>query len=162
MEAALGQGNAARATAPTAANACSSRSHAICQLQLVRIGAAGEANTEAGAQQEGSVRLVDLAGSERKETAHQTADDPDRLAEMKAINSSLGSLKECIRLQLLRDTAADDTHVPYRRCKLTTLLKSSFVNHHAPALPGAPSESVPRLCFLSHVAPLRSQAGLGS
>ena len=160
MEAALAQGNAARATAPTAANACSSRSHAICQLQLVRIGAEGEAGTEADT--EGSLRLVDLAGSERKETAHQTADDPERLAEMKAINSSLGSLKECIRLQLLRDTAADDTHVPYRRCKLTTLLKSSFVNHHAPALPGAPSESVPRLCFLSHVAPLRSQAGLGS
>ena len=77
MEAALAQGNAARATAPTAANACSSRSHAICQLQLVRIGAEGEAGTEADT--EGSLRLVDLAGSERKETAHQTADDPERL-----------------------------------------------------------------------------------
>ena len=37
VEAALAQGNAARATAPTAANTCSSRSHAICQLQLVRL-----------------------------------------------------------------------------------------------------------------------------
>ena len=120
------------------------------QLQLVRVGAEGEAGAV------GSLRLVDLAGSERKDTGNLTAESPERFEEMKAINSSLGCLKECIRLQLLRDTAADDTHVPYRRCKLTTLLKSSFVNHAV--LPEAPPESVPRLCFLSHVAPLRSQA----
>ena len=80
MEAALAQGNAARATAPTGANTCSSRSHAICQLQLVRIGAEGEAGTEAGA--EGSLRLVDLAGSERKDTGNVTADNPERFEEM--------------------------------------------------------------------------------
>ncbi|EOD11313.1 hypothetical protein EMIHUDRAFT_43171, partial [Emiliania huxleyi CCMP1516] len=133
----LAAGNAARATAPTNANDCSSRSHAICVLRVVVVGAEVEG---------GSLRLVDLAGSERKQTA--ITEDAERVEEMKAINASLGHLKDCIRLQLLKARHGDDSHVPYRRSKLTTVLKSCFVD--AGATPSA-------LCFLAHVAPPRSQ-----
>ena len=157
----LAAGNAARATAPTNANDCSSRSHAICVLRVVVVGGGGErakgggqgggggggeGGREGAEVEGGSLRLVDLAGSERKQTA--ITEDAERVEEMKAINASLGHLKDCIRLQLLKARHGDDSHVPYRRSKLTTVLKSCFVD--AGATPSA-------LCFLAHVAPPRSQ-----
>ena len=80
----LAEGKALRSTAPTIANAASSRSHAFCEIEV-----------ELGAALPGLLRVVDLAGSERSVEAHKHSEE--RRREMRQINSSLGTLKECIR-----------------------------------------------------------------
>lgn len=130
---ALAAANLLRASAPTQTHPHSSRSHAILSLRVE--GAGGSCG--------GLLRVVDLAGSERHESA--SAHSMERIAEMRDINSSLSSLKDCIRAQ--RD-APDSTaggltvHIPYRRSKLTMLLKECFTAPEA------------RTIFIAHVAPL--------
>eukprot|EP01048_Picozoa_sp_COSAG05_P000608 COSAG05_NODE_17_length_35518_cov_34.728084_23_plen_557_part_00 len=148
LHAVLGAANKLRATAATQENPESSRSHAICTFS---VGGSG-----------GVLRVIDLAGSERHES--NTEHTPERIAEMKDINWSLGCLKECIRVQ--REAAAkggsrrggarmggagaadggEGGHVPYRRSKLTMLLKDCFT-----------SPTV-RTVFLGHVAPTARSA----
>jgi kinesin family protein 2/24 len=124
--------NVLRASAPTFANPESSRSHAICTLTIRR-----------GDSVVGTVRVIDLAGCERRETAH--AHDAERFAEMKEINWSLGCLKECINAQLKAErTGTYAVHVPYRRCKLTMLLKDCFTSNAV------------RTVFIAHISPLTS------
>eukprot|EP00434_Breviolum_minutum_P011549 symbB.v1.2.010184.t1/scaffold664.1/size175145/4 len=101
-----------RRSESTERNPLSSRSHAVCVLQL-----------EGG----GSLRFVDLAGSERNyETRQMTAQQHRDFAE---INKSLMALKECFRAQaqLLRQKA---TRVPYRSSSLTQVLRSCFTPEH--------------------------------
>jgi hypothetical protein len=133
MERLMREGNHSRTTASTALNQASSRSHAILSLRVE--GADGGS--------EGLLRVVDLAGSERHESA--SAHSMERIAEMRDINSSLSSLKDCIRAQ--RDAPASaagglPVHIPYRRSKLTMLLKECFTAPEA------------RTIFIAHVAPL--------
>eukprot|EP00937_MAST-01D_sp_MAST-1D-sp2_P001521 g1521.t1 len=145
LHAALAAANTLRATAPTQSHPHSSRSHAIC---TVRVGPAA-----AG----GTLRVVDLAGCERHEST--SLHTPERIAEMRDINWSLGCLKECIRLQREALNAprrpparaaapagsgaasASGQHIPYRRSKLTMLLKDCF------------TEPKVQTVFLAHVAP---------
>ena len=110
--------NRLRATAPTQSNPESSRSHAIC---AIRIGAG---------DQIGTLRVIDLAGNERHESVDEHT--PERIAEMRDINWSLGCLKECIRLQ--REALANrragpaggGEHIPYLLRQIFLLILSPF------------------------------------
>jgi len=100
-----------RSSAPTHANANSSRSHQVLQIHL-----------KAGDVSHGKISFIDLAGSEWgadiKDTNRQTR------MEGAEINKSLLALKECIRA-LDRDAG----HVPFRGSKLTEVLKDSFTGN---------------------------------
>lgn len=145
--------NERRATKPTASNDTSSRSHAICTL---RLGGGSDGGADGPS---GRLQLVDLAGSERREDA--VSHDAERLAEMRDINSSLGTLKECIRAHLRRATDEPSAHVPYRNSKLTMLLKAAFEHSRSGAdahTANGGSAARSAVCFIAHISPLRSQA----
>jgi hypothetical protein len=150
----LADGNERRLTKATRTNDTSSRSHAICTLRLPGAGV---------------LRLVDLAGSERREDA--VDHEPARVLEMREINGSLGTLKECIRANVRRALGERNAHIPYRNSKLTMLLRAVFEGAHdasadgGAADGGAAADGAPRsalgsseVCFIAHVSPLRSQA----
>ncbi|KAG9395194.1 Kinesin motor domain [Carpediemonas membranifera] len=90
-----------RATASTARNSTSSRSHLVYSFMF-----------ESGAQ----LRVLDLAGSES--TCDQLEHDKDRVKQAASINTSLMALKEC-----LRRVAEGSGFVPFRQDPLTLLLK---------------------------------------
>ena len=104
------KGHSQRTTRSTEANDSSSRSHAICQVFL--------RDTNAG-KLKGKLTLVDLAGSERG--VDTKSHDSKRRSESAEINTSLLSLKECIRA-----LGQKGAHVPYRGSKLTLILKDCF------------------------------------
>ncbi|CAN8101658.1 unnamed protein product [Discula destructiva] len=111
------QGNEFRTVSPTAANATSSRSHAVLQINVAqkdRHAAVNEPHTVA------TFSIIDLAGSER---ASATQNRGERLLEGANINKSLLSLGSCINA--LCDPRKKN-HVPYRNSKLTRLLKFSL------------------------------------
>lgn len=97
-----------RATAATAGNERSSRSHAVTRLEVV-----GKHATKPEALV-GFINLVDLAGSESPKTS-------TRMDETKNINKSLSELSNVI-LALVQK----NDHVPYRNSKLTHLLMPSL------------------------------------
>ena len=70
----------------------------------------------------GKLSLVDLAGSERGNDTK--SHNSQRRNESAEINTSLLSLKECIRALGANKTGTK--HVPYRASKLTLLLKDCF------------------------------------
>ncbi|RKP15245.1 P-loop containing nucleoside triphosphate hydrolase protein [Piptocephalis cylindrospora] len=110
-------GNRNRTMSPTEANAVSSRSHAVLQVNVRR-----RART-ASIHQDWSVAtmsIIDLAGSER---AAATQNRGERRREGANINRSLLALGNCI------NALCDQTrqgHIPYRDSKLTRLLKHSL------------------------------------
>lgn len=106
----VSEGHSQRTTHSTEANDCSSRSHAICQVFL-RDPSSGDLK--------GKLTLVDLAGSERG--GDTKSHNSQRRAESAEINTSLLSLKECIRA-----LGQKNVHVPYRGSKLTLILKDCF------------------------------------
>ncbi|KAI1497648.1 chromosome-associated kinesin KIF4 [Biscogniauxia marginata] len=111
------QGNEYRTVSPTDANATSSRSHAVLQINVAqkdRNAAVNEPHTMA------TLSIIDLAGSER---ASATKNRGDRLLEGANINKSLLALGSCINA--LCDPRKK-AHVPYRNSKLTRLLKFSL------------------------------------
>lgn len=108
-------GQELRTTHTTEANDTSSRSHAICQILL---------EDSTNGKLLGKISLVDLAGSERG--TDTKSHNSQRRAESADINTSLLSLKECVRAL---DSKA--THVPYRSSKLTLLLKDCFTFKHS-------------------------------
>ncbi|EDV94386.1 protein claret segregational [Drosophila grimshawi] len=97
-----------RATASTAGNERSSRSHAVTKLELIGY------HAEKDEMSVGSINLVDLAGSESPKTSV-------RMTETKNINRSLSELTNVI-LALLQK----QDHIPYRNSKLTHLLMPSL------------------------------------
>jgi len=104
-------GSSVRATGVTGANADSSRSHAILQIQL-----------KEGDKNHGKLSFIDLAGSERgADTMDQNRQTRMDGAE---INKSLLALKECIRA-----LDQDKKHTPFRGSKLTMVLKDSFTGN---------------------------------
>lgn len=105
-----------RSTAATEKNATSSRSHGIGIITCK--------DKETGI--EGFLYVIDLAGSER--SADTKEHDKERMNETKAINASLSTLKDCIRARTLASQIGmgGNTHVPYRRSKLTLLMKDVF------------------------------------
>lgn len=111
------QGNEYRTVSPTAANAVSSRSHAVLQINVAqkdRNADVNEPHTMA------TLSIIDLAGSER---ASATKNRGERLLEGANINKSLLALGSCINA--LCDPRKKN-HVPYRNSKLTRLLKFSL------------------------------------
>lgn len=110
-------GNEYRTVSPTEANATSSRSHAVLQINVAqkdRNGDVSEPHTMA------TLSIIDLAGSER---ASVTKNRGERLTEGANINKSLLALGSCINALCDRRQRA---HVPYRNSKLTRLLKFSL------------------------------------
>lgn len=97
-----------RATAATAGNERSSRSHAVTRLEVV----GRHANRPE--KLVGFINLVDLAGSESPKTS-------TRMDETKNINRSLSELSNVI-LALVQK----NEHIPYRNSKLTHLLMPSL------------------------------------
>jgi kinesin family member 18/19 len=111
------QGNEYRTVSPTEANAVSSRSHAVLQINIAqkdRNAPINEPHTMA------TLSIIDLAGSER---ASATKNRGERLLEGANINKSLLALGSCINA--LCDPRKKN-HVPYRNSKLTRLLKFSL------------------------------------
>src|ERR1700744_2466974 len=111
------RGNEYRTMSPTEANATSSRSHAVLQINISpkdRNADINEPHTMA------TLSIIDLAGSER---ASVTKNRGERLLEGANINKSLLALGSCINA--LCDPRKRN-HVPYRNSKLTRLLKFSL------------------------------------
>ncbi|KAH3943687.1 hypothetical protein HBI56_012110 [Parastagonospora nodorum] len=111
------RGNEYRTMSPTEANATSSRSHAVLQINVSskdRNASVNEPHTMA------TLSIIDLAGSER---ASATKNRGARLTEGANINKSLLALGSCINA--LCDSRKRN-HVPYRNSKLTRLLKFSL------------------------------------
>ncbi|CUM67527.1 uncharacterized protein PRCAT00005227001 [Priceomyces carsonii] len=111
------QGNQNRTCSPTEANATSSRSHAVLQINVTqknRTADVTETTTFA------TLSIIDLAGSER---AAATKNRGARLNEGANINKSLLALGNCINA--LCDPRRRN-HIPYRDSKLTRLLKFSL------------------------------------
>ncbi|KAL9103735.1 MAG: hypothetical protein Q9163_001239 [Psora crenata] len=111
------RGNEYRTMSPTEANATSSRSHAVLQINISqkdRNADINEPHTMA------TLSIIDLAGSER---ASATKNRGERLQEGANINKSLLALGSCINA--LCDPKKRN-HVPYRNSKLTRLLKFSL------------------------------------
>lgn len=111
------RGNEYRTMSPTEANATSSRSHAVLQINVAqkdRNADINEPHTMA------TLSIIDLAGSER---ASATKNRGERLLEGANINKSLLALGSCINA--LCDPRKKN-HVPYRNSKLTRLLKFSL------------------------------------
>jgi kinesin family protein 18/19 len=111
------RGNEYRTMSPTEANATSSRSHAVLQINVSskdRNASVNEPHTMA------TLSIIDLAGSER---ASATKNRGERLTEGANINKSLLALGSCINA--LCDQRKRN-HVPYRNSKLTRLLKFSL------------------------------------
>lgn len=111
------QGNEYRTVSPTAANATSSRSHAVLQINVA------QRDLNAGPSEPhtmATLSIIDLAGSER---ASATKNRGERLLEGANINKSLLALGSCINA--LCDPRTRN-HIPYRNSKLTRLLKFSL------------------------------------
>lgn len=102
-------GLSARTTGSTAANADSSRSHAVLQVSI----------KQDNGKLFGKMSFIDLAGSERGADAFDSK--KETRMDGAEINKSLLALKECIR-------ALDQSkkHKPFRGSKLTMVLKDSF------------------------------------
>lgn len=110
-------GNKNRTSSPTEANATSSRSHAVLQINVT------QKNRTADVKEDhtfATLSIIDLAGSER---AAATKNRGERLHEGANINKSLLALGNCINA--LCDVRRRN-HVPYRDSKLTRLLKFSL------------------------------------
>jgi hypothetical protein len=121
---------ALRASLVTERNAFSSRSHAVCSIELLqpasdRSLAAYLAHKQQGASW-GSLMLVDLAGSERNyETLQMSAVQHKESAD---INLALMALKNCFRAHYFQHA-----RIPYRASPLTKVLKDCFSSdqtHH--------------------------------
>lgn len=114
------KGNRYRTVSPTAANAVSSRSHAVLQITLEQT-PKGNAAID-GKQIVSTLSFIDLAGSER---ASATRNRGVRLHEGANINKSLLALGNCIKV-LSKPSSKTRIYVPYRDSKLTRLLKFSL------------------------------------
>jgi len=114
VRAVLAEGGRGRATASTAMNAASSRSHALVSVRLQLPGAPGSPN--AGGVS--TLHLVDLAGSERVEKSEATG---ATLKEALSINKSLSALGDVVAALQRRAP-----HIPFRNSKLTQVLQDAL------------------------------------
>ena len=112
------EGNLRRTMSPTEANAVSSRSHAVLQINVTQKPRTADTVEETTSA---SLNIIDLAGSER---ASATRNNGARMKEGANINKSLLALGNCINA--LCQSGGLVKHVPYRNSKLTRLLKFSL------------------------------------
>ncbi|KAG0173963.1 hypothetical protein DFQ28_002993 [Apophysomyces sp. BC1034] len=103
-----------RRTAKTLKNDHSSRSHAVYNLRFHQ--------NQLTSTRIGVIMLIDLAGSERN--ADSTKHDSQLLKESRVTNTSLMTLKDCLRKKYEKALYPNKhIHIPYRSSKLTLLLK---------------------------------------
>eukprot|EP00730_Choanoeca_flexa_P001185 TRINITY_DN10520_c0_g1_i6.p1 TRINITY_DN10520_c0_g1~~TRINITY_DN10520_c0_g1_i6.p1 ORF type:complete len:912 (+),score=229.97 TRINITY_DN10520_c0_g1_i6:128-2863(+) len=114
----LTQGNHRRTQEATAANATSSRSHAILHLELV---SSPKSKDTTRVFRKSSFYMCDLAGSER---AAQTKNRGIRMVEGQHINRSLLALGNCINA--LSAPGGRDKYTNFRDSKLTRMLKDAL------------------------------------
>lgn len=112
----IASASAARSTKATGRNETSSRSHMIVRVRFVPKGAAWT--------KPGFLFVADLAGSEN--TADSATHDKTRQMEAKFINSSLMTLKDCIRARALGGSSKTHLHIPFRQSPLTLILRDCF------------------------------------
>jgi len=114
----INQGLKNRATAPTAANKESSRSHAVFSIHIEnKMKVNNKKITKRSV-----FHLIDLAGSERQKNTETTG---DRIKEAGKINKSLMNLGHVIKT-LTENAEKKKSHIHYRDSKLTHLLKDSL------------------------------------
>lgn len=132
----LRRGRANRSVRETELNSCSSRSHAIVQINIT-----SERTLENGDKliRKSRLNLVDLAGSEKWNTDLEMEDAHSQ--ELKNINASLSALGNCIAAL----SEAGRRHIPYRDSTLTRLLQDSFGGNTQACLIATISPSV-RAC----------------
>ena len=106
------KGSLLRSSGTTSANSNSSRSHAIFQIIIRYCGLSSIY---------GKFTLIDLAGNERG--SDNSSSNRQTRMEGSEINKSLLTLKECIRA-----LSKGDSHLPFRGCKLTQILRDSFIS----------------------------------
>ncbi|KAL0915721.1 hypothetical protein M5K25_013174 [Dendrobium thyrsiflorum] len=114
----LNLGNSRRKTESTEANATSSRSHAVLEINVKR----KQKNQHRNQILRGKLALVDLAGSER---ASETNSGGQKLRDGANINRSLLALANCINA-LGKHQKKGLAYVPYRNSKLTRILKDGL------------------------------------
>jgi hypothetical protein len=107
------EGSSRRASAETALNKRSSRSHSVVTVYVEGTDVSSGAKVTSG-----RLHLVDLAGSERVSRSEAAG---DHLKEAQHINKSLSALGDVVAA-LLEKRA----HVPFRNSKLTRLLADSL------------------------------------
>lgn len=112
-----------RKSAPTLRNDSSSRTHAICRIRIV--------NKDVSETPDGLLFLIDLAGSEA--TTDTKEHSADRMKESREINTSLSTLKDCIRGRTMWymeqaevGVKSKPVHIPYRNSTITKVLKHVF------------------------------------
>lgn len=115
----LRRGRANRCVRETEANASSSRSHAIVQINIA-IEMAASPGQEFKRVRRSRLNLVDLAGSEKWNTELEMEDCHS--LELKNINTSLSALGNCIAAL----AEPGRKHIPYRDSTLTRVLQDSF------------------------------------
>ena len=116
----LREGNEIRTKEATAANAVSSRSHAVLQIIVENKDRAHGVDSDVNI---GKLSMIDLAGSER---ASATLNTGKRLIEGANINRSLLALANCINALCSKTEKGGAPHIPYRDSKLTRFLKDSL------------------------------------
>ncbi|CAG9767093.1 unnamed protein product [Ceutorhynchus assimilis] len=119
------RGSLERTSGQTSANSNSSRSHAVFQIILRKVGSK---------HVEGKFSLIDLAGNERG--ADNNKSNRQTRIEGADINKSLLALKECIRALGRRGA-----HLPFRGSKLTQVLRDSFIGEKS------------RTCMIALISP---------
>ncbi|KAL7751267.1 hypothetical protein RI367_003126 [Sorochytrium milnesiophthora] len=126
FQAAIACGNEYRQARATFKNSNSSRSHAVCAIQLSRKDEPSGDGAECLEITGHTLLLVDLAGSERN--TDQLHHDAVRIKETQATNKSLLTLKECIRARHLHaiQKQSKHIHIPLRGSPLTMVLKDAL------------------------------------
>ncbi|NWH32824.1 KI20B protein, partial [Chloropsis hardwickii] len=105
--------------ASTKLNNCSSRSHSIFTVKLLKIEDSGVPRVT----RVNELSLCDLAGSERYT---KTRNEGDRLKESGNINTSLLTLGKCINALKNCQQSKLQQHIPFRESKLTHFLQGFF------------------------------------
>lgn len=122
----INTGNTIRTSGQTSANNHSSRSHAVFQITLK--------HNRKQNNIKGKFSLIDLAGNERG--ADTSSANRQTRMEGAEINKSLLALKECIRA-----LGRKGAHLPFRRSKLTHVLRDSFIGENS------------RTCMIAMISP---------
>lgn len=122
----INTGNTIRTSGQTSANNHSSRSHAVFQITLK--------HNRKQNNVKGKFSLIDLAGNERG--ADTSSANRQTRMEGAEINKSLLALKECIRA-----LGRKGAHLPFRRSKLTHVLRDSFIGENS------------RTCMIAMISP---------
>ncbi|NXG88991.1 KI20B protein, partial [Stercorarius parasiticus] len=105
--------------ASTKLNTCSSRSHSIFTVKIMKIEDAGTPRVT----RVNELSMCDLAGSERYT---KTRNEGDRLRESGNINTSLLALGKCISTLRNSQQSKLQLHIPFRESKLTHFLQAFF------------------------------------